>query len=215
MIETWINTYSRGIQYRFFGGHFYCERKMLCIYPEYINENDIVFPINAYIIDIRNGMKFDHRQVLGALMGLGLERKCIGDINIFDDIIQIIIQKKFSELLLFQFENIGRYRVKGKMVPCNEIIPFAPKYKILNISVASARLDSVLAKTFGISRNESVKLINKGKVQVDYQEVLKADYKIYYKGTIISVRGYGKARINEFKGETKKKNIKIEIYKYI
>ena len=63
--------------YRFFGGYDDCERAVLGLW---FYDEIVEYPVSALEITYRKADKLTHRDFLGALMNLGIERECLGDI---------------------------------------------------------------------------------------------------------------------------------------
>jgi len=197
----------------FYGGVENTERKMLCIYPEYVDQNDLEWPIEALFF--KNDFEdVDHRNILGTLMQLGIERKVIGDIFVTDDCIEIIYQKHLRSFLLLNFTKINRHRITPEVLSLNEIRYYPPKVKTLHIVAASERADGIINKIFGFSRSESITCITQHRLRVNDEVVSKKDFRLH-EGDILSLRGKGKARIKEMGGLTKKGHLKLTVDKYI
>ena len=68
----------------FYGGYEGCERTLFIAMPEYFEE-EYKEEISVLEITGRNISELSHRDFLGSLMGLGVERKTVGDILVFED----------------------------------------------------------------------------------------------------------------------------------
>lgn len=80
--------------------------------------------------------------------------------------------------------------------------------------VASNRLDGIINKIWGFSRQNSLVFIKQGKVRVNYTEISKNDFRLN-PGDVLSLRGKGKAKIISMDERTKKGNIRLEVDRYI
>ena len=196
------------------GGYEAAERKMVCFLPSYMDENTPppFVLLSAAPRDRRFSEPLTHRDFLGALMNLGIERECIGDLLIKDSSCFFYAAGKIADYVT---ENL--VRVKHTEVLCErqesrmEIIPeFTP----VEASVASLRLDSVLAAVFKTSRSHILPLIEGEKVFVNGRIITSPDARLQG-GEIISCRGMGKVRFSGPVAETKKgrKMIRAELYK--
>lgn len=209
-IEDTIKNY--GVPYLFFGGHQDAERKMLCIYPDYAREEDLVWPIFA--IEFEKTIPLDHRNILGELMHLGITRENIGDIDVGDKQVQVIAHKRLQDYLWINFNQVKGREIKAQIKESSEIVSFEKNYKRVYFVVASNRLDGIINKIWGFSRQNSLVFIKQGKVRVNYTEINKNDFRIQ-SGDIISLRGKGKAKIVSMEERTKKGNIRMEVDQYI
>ncbi len=203
---------SSGVPYLFFGGHPDAERKMLCLYPDYIETEDLEWPIFA--IEFEKTMPIDHRNVLGELMHLGITRESIGDIDVGEDKIQIIAHQRLQDFLWINFNQVKGREIKTTITDFRQIECFTKNFKRISVVVASNRLDGIINKIWGFSRQNSLVFIKQGKVRVNYSEINKNDFRLKA-GDILSLRGKGKAKIISMDERTKKGNIRLEVDRYV
>lgn len=203
---------NNGVPYLFFGGHPEAERKMLCIYPEYILSEDLKWPIFA--IEFDKTMHLDHRNVLGELMHLGITRESIGDIDVGEEIVQIIAHQRLQDFLWINFNQVKGREIKTTIKEYQQILCVKKNFKRISVVVASNRLDGIINKIWGFSRQNSLIFIKQGKVRVNYSEISKNDFRLK-SGDILSLRGKGKAKIISMDERTKKGNIRLEVDRYI
>ena len=95
-----------------------------------------------------------------------------------------------------------------------EDFEYVPSYEEIRGTVASVRLDSVIALGFNSSRNHIISYIEEGKVAVNGRIITSNAYSIK-DNDIISVRGLGKIRYVNTLSETRKGRILILIHKFI
>lgn len=195
--------------YRLFGGHPMAERRVAAFVPDTI-AYEWSYPISCQKI-LPTYPKFSdvltHRDVLGAVMNLGLERGKIGDILGKENTFYLFCKENMEEYLVQSLSRIKHTTVTIQTVeqPETEIVPsFEEKEGI----VTSNRIDSVIAAFCNISRGQAVKLIAGGKVFVNGREILHNTY-LCKEGEIFSVRTYGKYIFDGIMGETRKGRIKI------
>ncbi|MBC3887643.1 hypothetical protein GH810_04900 [Acetobacterium paludosum] len=201
-----------GVPYLFFGGCQDAERKMLCIFPDYVNEEDLEWPIFA--IEFEKKMSLDHRNILGELMHLGITRESIGDINVGEERVQLIANKRLQDFLWINFNKVKGREIKIQIKESSEMMALDKNFERVSFVVASNRMDGIINKIWGFSRQNSLVFIKQGKVRVNYSEINKNDFRIN-SGDIISLRGKGKAKIISMEDRTKKGNIRVEVDKYI
>jgi len=193
------------------GGYEEAERKSIIIYPEYLDFNSIEIPVTALRID--GGFKFSdikHRDLLGSIMGLGIKREKIGDILIHNNFGHVIIHKEIADYILFNLEKIGKEPVKITEINLREVTKGIEDFKEIITTVASLRLDAVLSSAYNISRTESSTFISSNKVKVNWQPVDSISLELK-EGDIISLRGFGRAILDNILGESKKGRLRIKI----
>lgn len=203
-----------GIKAAFWGGYEQAERQMLCFYDE---ESGMVpdYPLECIKIQptqAKFAEELTHRDYLGALMNLGIERSRLGDILIDGKVCYMFCEAKMSSYIAEALTVIRHTNVICSVVLDTEF-HYEPKYEPVSGSVASLRLDSVIALAFKSSRSSLIGLIAGGKVYVNGKVVLSNSYNLK-EDDIISVRGLGKF---VYKGEnhaTKKGRLYVTILKY-
>lgn len=194
------------IEAYFFDGINNAESKFLVFAPWYTEplEEDYIS-----IISFKNPYSdIKHSDVLGKILSLGIERKVIGDIIVSDNV-YIVVSKSIESFILSEFRDIRKHEIEPFVV--KDIIEF-PKnnYAEKIIVVPSMRLDAITSKIYNISRTDAQNKISKGLLKLNYRVFDKYSYEIKEE-CMISLRGYGRARINEIVGTTQKGNLKIRM----
>ncbi len=147
--------------------------------------------------------RLSHRDVLGSLMSLGLERYCIGDIIATKEQARIIVDKKVADYFLNNLTHIGDARVEVSLGDLSTIAPKEERVKDISSTVASLRIDSIVASGFGMSRSKAADEIKAEKIKLNWQTVKNASQSIK-QGDILSMRGRGRLEVVEVRGQTKK-----------
>ncbi|OXT06347.1 RNA-binding protein [Thermoanaerobacterium thermosaccharolyticum] len=202
------------INCRFDGGFEKAERKMAHIYPKFKNveyETHIVL-INAIRIS-GDLSKLSHRDVLGSILGLGIKRDKVGDIIKRQENCDVIVHNDIVCYILMNLNKIGKERVNVNSIELDEVIEPEIKYDDINTTVASIRLDSIVASGFKISRTKASELIKAGLAEVNWETKLEPSFEIK-EGDIVSLRGHGRIKFEEIIGTTKKGRIYVHILKY-
>lgn len=156
------------------------------------------------------GRALIHGDYLGALMGLGVRRSVIGDILVREDGADIIVLEDMAEYLKQNLGKAGRAYISTEIVPLPELLIPEKETTTFTDTVASLRLDAVLASAFRISRSRAAEEIKKGLVFVDYLEATKPDMTVD-EGARLVIRHMGKARLAEVGRRTRKDRISIVI----
>lgn len=197
--------------FRFFGGYVDAVRKILCVSPYEVSEEE--FPIEAVWFKYRKADVLSHRDVLGSLMGLGLERDCVGDILFGEGCAVVYLKEEIADYVKSQISKIGRVGVQiAAAEQCQ--IDHTPKTEELSFTVSSMRLDVIVATITGLSREKTAAFIMAGKTFVNYREEKNVS-RLLKPGDILTVRGKGKYIVGESFGLTKKGRLRINLLHYI
>lgn len=153
-----------------------------------------------------------HSQVLGTLLNqLGIQRHLLGDIIIQDETIFVLLDRKFAQLAEISLTKIARVPVKWiEREWSSLVLDVMGDSKGREVLLSSLRLDKIVASVFRQSRTTASKLIETGKVKVDYREIMQTGKNIEI-GQLISVRGFGRIRLKELIGYSKQGKLKVEI----
>lgn len=194
-----------------YGGYDNSERCIACF-----SENEIwnypIVCIKITPLQQKFADKLSHRDFLGSLMNLGINRNTLGDIKIYDNVGYLFCLDSISEYII---DNLTR--IKHTSVEC-EITQELPDFinqlpEIEEIIVSSARVDTVIASVYKLSRNSTSLLFNQEKVFINSRIAHKESIMLK-DGDIVSVRGYGKFIFDSEIRHTKKDRIVIGIRTY-
>ncbi len=154
-----------------------------------------------------------HRDFLGSVMGLGIERNKIGDIIVRENEGYIFTVSSISEYIK---ENLGKVRHTTVSVDICDEIPEAiePVFSEQSIIVSSNRLDAILAGVYKLSRDRAVRYISEGKVFVSGRQMTE-NSKQLKPGNTVSVRGKGKFIFEGEGGATRKDKLYINVKLYV
>lgn len=199
----------------FFGGKADCERLMVRFGDEEMMGYDEHFPIDCIKISPllqKFADKLSHRDFLGALMNLGIERDTMGDIVIRDNMAFLFCQTNMSDFIIRNLDKVKHTSVKCEKCVYSEDENTEQGLEQL-IQVSSPRLDAMIAKTYNFSRELSAQTIIAQKVFVNgrLNENVSAHIK---EGDIISVRGKGRFTVLSLSGMSKKGKYNIMVEKF-
>ena len=144
------------LKYSVDGGYDESERKIVFIYPFYMEYEDIDETLR--FIQIEGNFKFksiSHKDYLGSLLSLGIKREKIGDIIIHENFCQVIVSFDICDFILMNLEKVSNNNVKLKEISREDIIYSKPKYKDVSFTVTSSRIDCIISGLYNISRQES------------------------------------------------------------
>ena len=185
----------------FLGGDGDCERRIACFLPDWMEAPDPAELISALRIEAFYGTP-EHRDYMGALLGLGVSREWLGDIRVLDQRAYVFCLPSVAGQLS-ELRQAGRVSVRAAVIPLSEVPAPQRQRKPLRFTVQSPRFDAVLAETFRLSRTNAAKLIAAGAASLNHLPCTKNDAPVA-EGDILSLRGYGKAEIREIGGASRK-----------
>ena len=194
--------------YLFFGGCGSSERKMLGIF--YKNPFTSDFPISAIEFSFRASDKLTHRDFLGALMSLGIERETVGDILVENSRCVVFVKSELKDYITSQLFKIGNVGVKIKDADLSNL-PRGRGREERFYTVTSLRLDNVVAAVSNYSRQKTKELILSGSVCVNYTQMQNVSHNLKA-NDIFTIRGMGKFILNGVLGNTKKDRLRISVF---
>ncbi len=202
---------SKGAKYSLFGGFSEADRVMLCCEPDWCEE--IEFPIVPLTATFREQDILTHRDILGALMGLGIKRESVGDILVEKGRAVFFISEDIKKFVLTQFTMAGRVGLKlsvGVTLP----LPALSQKVSFRETVSSCRLDCIVSALIKCSRNKAAELISEGLVSINSAMCSKPTRTIV-SGDRITVRGKGKFTVDACDDVSRKGRTVLEYSKYM
>ncbi|MCI5939108.1 MAG: YlmH/Sll1252 family protein [Acholeplasmataceae bacterium] len=185
------------------------ERKRAIVSQNEITNKD--FQIE--ILKITYNKKFGniaHKDVLGAILGLGIKRECIGDIIISDDIYVYVI-KEMSSFIVNNLITVGKVNVNVQLSSFDEIKDInIDNYVEDEMLISSYRLDTIVSERTNLSREKAKQYVILKNVKVNGNININPDY-IVKINDLISIHRYGRIIINEEIRKTKKDKIIIKV----
>ncbi len=161
----------------------------------------------------RSGRALSHSDYLGALMGLGIKRTVVGDILVREDGADIIVLTEIADFIMQTFASAGRSHLSLERLPIEALIIPAHETHEIHDTVASLRLDALLAAAFRMPRGKAADAIRQGLVFVDHLEATKSDMPVE-EGAELVIRHKGKAILSEVGGRSRKDRINVTFTKY-
>ncbi len=198
-----------------FGGAEGCERQMLRFGDEALCGYDAPFPIACLRI-LPEHPKFaeplTHRDYLGALMALGIEREVLGDIIIRKESAYLFCEDRMAPFIRERFT-----QARHTALICQDAaaLPEGSLFEVrrLSVQLASQRIDALIAHVFRLSRAQAQALFPAGKVFVSGRMCESPGY-TPKPGDILSVRGCGRLRYVGVESLSKKgkENTAVDLY---
>ena len=170
-------------------------------------------PIKVLLIKTSNKFqKVEHKDYLGSIMALGIERSKLGDLIVIDNLCYVPCTE---DIAIYIIDNLG----KIKNTPCNiEVLTSyenLPEYQYdeLIITTTSLRIDTIISGIIGISRSKGLSALSSGGILLNYSPVYDKS-KLVSMGDTLTLRTYGKFIIKEIIGETKSGRLKVKVLKF-
>lgn len=211
------------------GGYADAERRVPIIIPEYATgygddtekivrdffSDEFSGEIRAVQIKGSGYRTLSHRDYLGSILALGIERDRIGDIVILDDFSAVVIcAGSVFSFLLYGIERISSDKVKVSEFKNTDELVAKREFLPISDTVASERFDCVVAALTNLAREKAQVLIKSGLCELDYAVEERCDREIIPPCTI-SARGFGKFDILAFDGETRRGRLRLVARKYV
>lgn len=171
-------------------------------------------PISVIRFDVPKFRKLTHRDYLGTLMSLGIDRSKTGDILTDDEGAYVFVMSDIAEYVARNVNKIANAGVNTKIVDMADFIPPKPKTTEKMCVCASLRLDAVVAATLNISRGNTEKLISSGYVKLNHREVLDRSKQVG-EGDLLSIRNYGRFILKDIGNNTRKGRLHITVEKFV
>lgn len=227
----------------FYGGYPNAERTVYCALPSFyaysIEDSSSITSDEIHTAELLAGLAKDeldklfgvlrirasgyvnlsHRDYLGALVGLGLDRSVLGDVLTDEDGAYVLCKNSVSEFIINELTQVGRDKVKVGRSSLPDDFEFKREFETVTGTIASARLDSVVSELARTSRETAKELIRRGYVEHNYFVAEDSDSGVS-KGDVVSIKREGKARfgkyiVDDIDGRTGKGRIRLLARKYI
>ena len=207
---------ENGVRCAFCGGYPDAERVMAAYY-DLEAPAEWEYPLRG--LRITWNEKFAHpahRDLMGAVMGLGLEREAIGDVALGSyrekPCAWAFAIPEVADYIAANLDSAGRAAVKAEVTDdAPEIAP--PEGSKLRVTVQTARLDAVLAAGYNLSRSEAQKLVIAGLVKLNHVPNLHTDAHVDT-GDLISARGHGRLKVVEALGQSRRGRLVLTLFRY-
>lgn len=208
------------------GGYKGAERQICILLPDVmdaVGAEDVANPVDApnaeslfsrgkigeiiaalrLAVPSRPSLPPGHRDYLGSLLGLGIERDQLGDILVDGHEATVLVLARMAGFILNSLTQVGSLQVQAELVPLHEITVPEQSFKTIRITVASLRLDKIISCGFGLSRTDAADMIRSGLVQLNWLVELRPDRDVAM-GSTLSLRGHGRIRLVREEGLSRK-----------
>ncbi|MDO5336931.1 MAG: YlmH/Sll1252 family protein [Eubacteriales bacterium] len=214
MIKT-LNSKELGVIAEAFGGYEHAERQLVAFHPDALSYQ-WEFPIVCIKVEpksVRFSEALNHRDFLGALLNLGVERSTIGDILVEDGKAWFFCLERMADFFLENLTRVKHTFVTLELVADKEDFP-KPRLEEMTGTCSSVRLDAMIALAFRQSRSSMTGLIESGNVYVNGRQIVSNGHSLK-EGDIVSVRGKGRFCYGGIVNQTKKGKYSVKLYRYV
>lgn len=185
-------------------------------YPYFDSDRAIIYGDVYPSVRLYEFISYDvltHREIMGSIYNMGIEKGIFGDIVIFNNKYYIFVIDGqidfFSDLKM-----IGSHHINVKEVSLSILNDYKRKYECMNIIVSSLRIDTVISKIASMGRGDAQKLFLRDCVILNY-EICHKFNKLLKEDDVFSIKGYGKYKYKGVLKNTKKGGYVIKIDKYV
>ena len=167
----------------------------------------------------KGGRGLTHRDYLGSLLALGLDREVTGDILVRGPDektgggADIIVETGVAEFIEMNYNKAGHTNLTVEILPIDALDTGLVNIVEKRDTVASLRLDNIVSSAFAVSRSKAAEAIRRGIVSVNSVECLKVD-QIIEEGDRVTLRGKGKIALAEVGGRSRKDRIIVTFNLY-
>lgn len=186
------------------------ERMRMLIYPNYYEPKREDYRVAVF--HIHYATKFitlNHKDVLGSLMALGIDRSKFGDIQISDEEVQFAVTGELKDYMHANFTTVGKAKVSiSEVTNPSELITSDEMWVESTQVVSSMRLDAVIAALTNFPRQKAVALIKSDKVRVNWATESHTAAELFEED-VLSIRGFGRFKVIAIEGRTKKDKIRL------
>ena len=194
-----------GVEVAFDGGWPDAERVQACFFPAGDGPE-----FTGVWLEIRWPSKFvrcDHRDLLGSLMALGMDRSFFGDLIAAEDHACLLTTPEMAQRLPGEWLKAGSAPLTVRAMEEPPTIE-APQGAMLRDTVPSLRLDAIVSSGMKLSRARAAELIREGAVAVEHRQELRTDRPLA-EGQLLSIRGFGRIRLREVGQMTRKERLPV------
>lgn len=198
-----IRYYLKGNEYNIYEVYPDCDKVIL-----YTKKIPIV-----RLIAIDSVYPLKHSDILGSLFGLNIEDEIFGDIIVDNGNYYFYVVDEIFDFIMNNLQIIGKYKIKLREIDIDYLKDYRRKYEECILNVSSLRIDNVVSKIIGTSRDKFREKIKNREIILNYKILSKGSY-FLKENDIFSIKGIGKYRFTGIINTTKKNKYIIRCLKY-
>ncbi|KRF32149.1 RNA-binding protein [Paenibacillus sp. Soil787] len=197
------------------GGYSAAERRRALIAPDYrsLDGEDMAMAVLSVSSGDGKFLTLEHGDYMGAILGLGMKRDKVGDIHVIEGGCHCLVTQDAADYLHLNLSQVHRVHVQTELLSLDKLELAQVQLDELNLSVASMRMDGIVSDVFRLSRAKILVPIQAGRCRVNWK--LEEDpSKPLKEGDMVSLQGFGRFKVLEVEGVTKKGRIRVKIGKF-
>jgi RNA-binding protein YlmH len=204
------------VHLRLDGGYEAAERKRAIVAPDYrpLEHEDMGIQVLSVTSDDSQIQSLDHGDYMGAILGLGIKREKIGDIHVLENGCHCLAAAEIISFLDIHLQQVHRVRVQTEILPADHLEVSHVQLEQMNLSVASLRMDGIVSDVYRLSRAKVMIPIKAGRCRVNWK-VEEDPSAPLNQGDTISLQGFGRFKVIEVEGVTKKGRYRVKVGKYV
>lgn len=215
LAEDFARSRSFGVRVSFYGGYEDAERCLPVFLPDYASSEDLPELLRVIRVSVpKGGRRLTHRDYLGSVLSLGIDREVTGDILVREETSElgpgadIIVEAGIADFICMNYAKAGHTYLTTEILPITELHIGEVRTTSCHDTVASLRLDSIVASAFRMSRAKAAEAIHRGLVSVNSMEALKPDQLLQENDKVV-LRGKGRMILSEIGGNSRKDRIRV------
>ncbi|NOU95386.1 RNA-binding protein [Paenibacillus sp. LMG 31456] len=215
IVTTLVNR-TTDVQVRWYGGHESAERKRALIAPDYreLDSEDMGITLIA-VTSLDDRLKdLDHGDYMGSILALGMKREKIGDIHVTEHGCHFLVATEVADYMRLNLQQVHRIHVQTEQLPIDRLQASDTKLEENSLSVASLRLDGIVSDVYHMSRAKVLIPIKAGRCKVNWKQE-EDPSKPLRSGDVVSLQGFGRFKVLDIEGITKKGRYRVKIGKYV
>lgn len=168
--------------------------------------------VNVSLLKIKSITPLTHPSIMGSLYQLNLKKEIFGDI-IIGNLCYVVVMNHMAQYIIQNIDEIGCTRVELEECDLKEIEDYKPLLETITTTVSSERIDTVISKIIGTSRNIIDEKFKNKEIVLNYEITTKPSY-LLKEGDIFSIRRNGKYKYLGVISKSKKDKYVIQYQKY-
>ncbi|GIP51759.1 YlmH family RNA-binding protein [Paenibacillus vini] len=215
ILQTLVNRHPDAAL-RLDGGYNGAERQRALVAPDYrdLDEEPMRMKVMSITSDDQRLASLQHGDYLGAVLGLGLKREKIGDIHVREDGCHVIVAEEISSFLSMNLHQVHRVGVMTDIMDLDSLKTAEAELEPLDLTAASLRLDGIAGDVYRLSRSKVLVPIKAGRCRVNWRTE-EDPSKMLKAGDIVALQGFGRFKVLECDGMTKKGRLRVKIGKFV
>jgi RNA-binding protein YlmH len=214
ILHSLVNRHA-DVHCRLDGGYPEAERKRAIIAPDYRSLDDEDMGMAVLSVSSGDGkfLTLEHGDYMGAILGLGMKRDKIGDIHVIEGGCHCLVSIEAADYLHIHLSQVHKVHVQTEIIALERLVTSHVQLEEQQLSVASMRMDGIVSDVFRLSRTKVLIPIQAGRCRVNWK-VEEDPSKPLMEGDLVSMQGFGRFKVLDVEGVSKKGRIRVKIGKY-